>query len=83
MKQVAMIIKTDISMKTRMGKTISNLILLVHLIVIVECLQLTKKHLRCSKCITVLRENVIMAHEQLYNHVNSKMQKTYIRFKIV
>ena len=42
--------KTTLSLKMS-GKKISNLQQSVAVIVIVECLQLTKKHLRCLRCI--------------------------------
>ena len=44
--------KTKLSYKDEWEKDF-QLTTLVHLIVIVECLQLTKKHLKLSKCIIV------------------------------
>ena len=35
------------------------------------------------KSFNTLKENVIMAHQQLYSHVNSKMEKLKLRFKIL
>ena len=43
--------KTTLSLKDEWEKDFQLTTSLVHLIVIVECLQLTKKHLKFSKCL--------------------------------
>ena len=73
---------TDISLKQEWENDFQLPYNWYYLIVIVECLQLTKKHLRCSKCITSLREQCYHVHINNYmNHVNGKMQKLTLGLK--
>jgi hypothetical protein len=63
------------------GKKILNLLLLEQVIVILVCFKADEETYNWFKSFEVAKENVILAHKNLFDHVDKKMQKLKLGLK--